>query len=115
MAEDVTKLPRWAQTRIESAERNVEHWKGLALQVSEGQSDTLVRSFMEERFLPAGSTVDFGVVVTEHANGHVSRRGVSCSWRDEGGVGQLYVNGGSDMLFVRPQAQNALWIMKAPR
>lgn len=53
--EDVTRLPKWAQQKISTLERNVEYWRGKAIAGEDGQSDTfLVHGWTEDAVKPLG-------------------------------------------------------------
>jgi hypothetical protein len=59
---DLEKLPRWARSRIETAEHDAEYWKGIANSVTKGESDTfyiVAGSMDDKRILPPGISVQF--------------------------------------------------------
>jgi hypothetical protein len=60
--EDLARLPKWAQRRIQSLEGSVTHWRDKALETaSEGEgTNTVTRIGINEfRYLPSDSLVQF--------------------------------------------------------
>lgn len=98
---DVSRLPKWAQRRIENLERDGEHWKKRALA---GPEDTNVFALlgMEEKPLAPGSHVRF----------YLDRRPDRDPHRIDAYEqnGKVYVNVGSGRLLFEPQSSNSGWI-----
>lgn len=110
---DLTKLPKWAQRRIENLERDLGHWRERALATERNdETDTGIRDYTADfgtpRFLRSGAHVLFGVQRREGPNGYASYDGIECSWRD----GHLYVSTANDALLAQPQSSNVLKVRR---
>lgn len=94
---DVSKLPKWAQQKIDTLERDVAHWKEKATAGPE-ESDTFVAFSSERRPLGKRAYIEFQVLP-----GH---RGQITAYLDDD-AGELVIHGG-DRIMVLPQASNAI-------
>ena len=45
MSHDITKLPKWAQSRIEVAERNADYWKAQVFEMEEGDTNVFQQDY----------------------------------------------------------------------
>lgn len=77
---DISKLPRWAQQRIEIAERDLAYWRAKA-EDGPGESDTFIHGYGENAELagtPLGTGTDirFELGESTYVIARVSRRGV---------------------------------------
>ena len=98
--EDVTKLPRWAQSRIQKLERDVDYYQ-RKLSAGPENSDTFADAYSDARRpLGPGTIVEFRL-----PEGRVRIR------TDEHGY--LDVNG-DDRIQIEPQASNAVRVMVKP-
>lgn len=100
MSHDISRLPKWAQSRIEVLELNVEHWKGKAL-AGPDDSDTFLGGGLDGR-KPLGTrpTVEF---FTGPGRGYQER--ITARLQENG---LLYVT--ADGMIVRPQASNVITV-----
>ena len=95
---DETKLPKWAQSRLENLRRNLRILNLELSQMESGETDTFFDPYFPEtrngRGLPLGTTVRFvyGMAVQSH---------IDIRLRDR----ELDISGG-DRLVVYPQSSN---------
>jgi hypothetical protein len=99
-AEDLAKLPKWAQSTIRALESDVEHYRREAIEVRDGDTNVWTWDAEGYRPLPKGARVSFTIPggVTSH---HDERFDV----RVEGDV--LVVSAG-DGISVRPISSNVV-------
>ena len=103
--EDLTKLPKWAQRKIEALRRDVEHWKRIAQQrVGEGETDTFVWQPVDGDDIPLPKRAAIEFRLTERSRVRVFIR------EDRDGDRVLDVCG-SDPLHVLPVASNVVCII----
>lgn len=95
---DVSRLPKWAQRRLEAAEREVEHWKRLAHEGPE-DTDTFINTYdigTPGRPLEKGASIRFKV-------GGRGRGFIEAKLRD--GYVEIYADGS---IAVQPQSSNVV-------
>lgn len=56
---DTSKLPKWAQQRIEKLEGDVAYWRRKVTEAVSGDTDTFIDEFPELVGLPRGSRIVF--------------------------------------------------------
>ena len=105
MSHDVTKLPKWAQSRIQTAERNVADLQRDAVAMHDGESEVVIERYGEDSiYLPPETTITF----------HVYGGKVDVRVRDEKltvmGRGQSI----SDGLSIQPSSSNVLYVALTP-
>lgn len=73
--EELAKLPKWAQRRVEVLEREVEHWRGKVTAMDTGASNVaLAGGLREDRvYLPNDSQIDFIMSTRKYGNGDYIR------------------------------------------
>lgn len=109
--EDITRLPKWAQQRIEVLERDKEHWKQKAAKVEGLKPET------PGIFIRNGINEDFPVALDTETIRFVLSARHSIDVRIEHGYGDdepyLYVmatGSAGDGLVVGPQSSNVLLV-----
>lgn len=102
---DVSKLPKWAQQRIDVLEQNIDAWKRRAL-AGPDDADTFAMHLGEQAPLGSGTTVRF-VLGDDPRYGIRGRMEVDCRVDR----GELYVYGGSHGLSVLPWSTNVVKII----
>ena len=109
MSHDVTKLPKWAQSRIQTAERNVADLQRDAVAMHDGESEVVIERYGEDSiYLPPETTITF----------HVYGGKVDVSVRDEKltVMGRVMGRGQSmsDGLLIQPSSSNVVYVTLAP-
>jgi hypothetical protein len=109
MAEDLTKLPKWAQSRIRVLEMNLEHAKEK-LAAGPENSNTFADRFYQEGARPLGQDTKITFMMDGHQddNRHHSLYIEGRVERDPRGS-FLYIMGG-DSIHVEPQSSNTVKI-----
>jgi hypothetical protein len=103
---DYSKLPKWAQSEIETLQSNVRHYRSQLESAVEGETEVWYRGNREMQALPAETVVYFNL------NGHgapdsVRSKGVACYARD----GRLIVHDvGIGQIDIRPEGGNRVTI-----
>ncbi len=102
---DVTTLPKWAQDRMGVLERDIEHYKAVAYETNQGDTDIYIRRGLDERYyLPRYSKVTF--VIDEDKGERISV-GITDSWAFGKSVAVI-AEGASSTLLTHPQSGNVI-------
>ena len=100
MSNDITRLPKWAQTHIDVLERNVEYWREKTLAGPDNSNTFLGGGLDGRKPLGTSPTVEFYVGAERQYRNRLTAR------LQENG--RLYVT--ADSLLVKPQASNVVTI-----
>lgn len=110
--ENLDKLPKWAKSRIERLERDVEHYKTMAYAAATtDKTNVVVYDFESEHGLPPNSNIRF--YIRRNGN-HYDYFDVTLLKKDYNGADgtRLLVSCGDGVLRVEPRASNCLYIGK---
>lgn len=111
---DASKLPKWAQQRIETLERNVDYWREKAMD-GPADSDTFIRRYIDNgrtkgQPLGKGETIVF---VAEQADTYYESRGVEVTRMQDGSISVRTIGGGR--LAFLPSASNSGYLLQLGR
>lgn len=101
-AQDTSKLPKWAQTHIETLQRDVAHYKGLLDEVVKGDSASV---FMDSTFRREGRVPLAHERVVFAFDEHTE---IQLRWEETRSGRELMAMASNGRLVVHPSASNVV-------